>query len=88
MVEKILQAGTEQVNDQYVVETLLSKIVDIGNAGYDGFSACSKVQTVVDDGSQVTVPCVGRRGDGTTSGTEQGCGGWKGVYSRHPTRIL
>lgn len=38
MIEKVLQAGTEQVNDQYVVKTLLSEVVDVGDAG------CNKSQ--------------------------------------------
>lgn len=33
MVEKVLQAGAEEVNDQDVVQTLLAKVVDIGNTG-------------------------------------------------------
>ena len=33
MVEKVLQAGPQQVNDQDVVETLLAEVVDIRDAG-------------------------------------------------------
>jgi hypothetical protein len=33
VVEKILQRGAEQVDDQDVVEAFLAKVVDIWNAG-------------------------------------------------------
>ena len=33
MVEEVLQAGPQQVNDQDVVKTLLAEVVDIRNAG-------------------------------------------------------
>ena len=40
MVEEVLQAGPQQVNDQDVVEALLTEVVDIRNAGWDRVSRC------------------------------------------------
>lgn len=33
MVEEVLERGTEEVNDEDVVKTLLTEVVDIGDAG-------------------------------------------------------
>lgn len=33
MVEQVLQAGPEQVNDQDVVEAFLAEVIDIRNSG-------------------------------------------------------
>lgn len=33
-VEKVLEVGTQKVNDEDVVETFLPKIMDLGNTGY------------------------------------------------------
>ena len=35
MVEQVLQTGTEQVDDQDVVQAFLTKVVDIRDPGYD-----------------------------------------------------
>ena len=40
VVKQVLQAGTEQVNDEDVVKALLAKVVHIRNAGCDMVSAC------------------------------------------------
>jgi hypothetical protein len=32
MVEKVLQTGTEKVNDQDVVQALLTEVINIGDA--------------------------------------------------------
>ena len=36
MVEQVLQTGTEQVDDQNVVEAFLAEIIDIRNPGCTG----------------------------------------------------
>ena len=33
MIEEVLEGRAEEVNDKNVVKTLLSEVVDIGNAG-------------------------------------------------------
>jgi len=35
IVEQVFQTGTEQVDDEDVVESLLTKVVDIGNTRYE-----------------------------------------------------
>jgi hypothetical protein len=39
MVEEVFQTGTEQVDDQDVVQAFLTKVVDVGNPGYTHNSA-------------------------------------------------
>jgi len=34
MIEEILQAGAEQVNNKDVVQPFLTKVVDVGNSSY------------------------------------------------------
>lgn len=43
MIKEIFQTGAEQVDDEYVVQSLLAKIVDIGNASY-GKSASGSIE--------------------------------------------
>lgn len=38
VVEQVLQAGSQQIYDQYVVEALLAKVVYIGDSSYQSVS--------------------------------------------------
>ena len=40
VVEQVLQAGAEQVDDQDVVQALLAKVVNIRNAGWAMLAGC------------------------------------------------
>lgn len=34
MIEEILETGSEQVDDEDVMQPFLTEVVDVGNAGY------------------------------------------------------
>lgn len=48
VVEQVLQAGAEQVDDQDVMETFLAEVINIRDPGYDNVSQGSKSKTTVD----------------------------------------
>jgi hypothetical protein len=92
VVEKILQAGAEEVDDQDVVEALLSEVVHIGDAGCSRVSLCLAVERGLGDGCegaagpgpcQLASPAEVRRATHHMRARQR-----KGGYSRHPTRIL
>jgi hypothetical protein len=86
VVEKVLQAGAKQVNDQDVVEALLSEVVHVWDAGCSRVSFRWAVQGSHGDG------CGGAAGPGPwgLARATQHMRAWKGKGgdSRHPTRIL
>jgi hypothetical protein len=46
MVEQVLQAGAEQVDDQDVVQALLAKVIDIRNPGCDMLAWARSIEQV------------------------------------------
>jgi len=34
VVEKIFEGGAEEIDNEYVVETFLAKVIDVGNASW------------------------------------------------------
>lgn len=48
VVEQVFQAGTEEINHEYVVKTLLAEVVYIRNAGYVRVRRCCNMELGVD----------------------------------------
>ena len=44
MVEEVLEGGSKQIDDEDVVQTFLSKVVHIGNAGCHHVSLVQKIR--------------------------------------------
>jgi hypothetical protein len=44
VVKEILQAGSEEINDQYIVESFLAEVVDIWYSGYTPISVLATRQ--------------------------------------------
>ena len=44
MIEEVFQTGAEQINHKDIVQTFLSKVVDIGNASYEKMSVFASIE--------------------------------------------